>query len=483
MSVSAPTAQGPQGGAALRRALVIAVAALVAGALAVVAPVPGVGLAVIALAVVAVSRVPMPRLARVLVLVTAVAAIAGPNLAAPAAPWLFGFRVLIVALGLGALGYLLMRGSIVLPAGMVAPAGIIAVWVVWSGLSMAWADDIIAAARWTLFLSMMGGMAIAIGMIARDRRWMLRILITLGVTFAVAVAIAFMELVLHIRLPTSALLGRSSDTAFGATSLFGNQNNFATYLTLTLPYLLVLPVVFRDVRIQAIGVAGSFAALVGLLFSGSKSNLIATGIIVIGLVVVLASDRRNRGRLVAAVVVGALAALIVIPSVQGGGVIKLPERAVTKFDFGILSQQAASDTGSGGVRSSLAIDGLRMVGETGGLGVGAGNAEVRVRALTNFPGVANLHDWWLEVMVNGGFIGFALYLAFFVILLRGQLLVARRTGDPLLRYLGLAGSLALMGFVFGSLGPSTAIHFAPMWITFGLGMGTLALARREEAAP
>jgi hypothetical protein len=47
------------------------------------------------------------------------------------------------------------------------------------------------------------------------------------------------------------------------------------------------------------------------------------------------------------------------------------------------------------------------------------------------------------------------------------------------RYAGTAGTLALTGWIVGSLGPSTAIHFAPMWITFGLAMATLALAARE----
>jgi len=44
--------------------------------------------------------------------------------------------------------------------------------------------------------------------------------------------------------------------------------------------------------------------------------------------------------------------------------------------------------------------------------------------------------------------------------------------------MGLAGALALLGFITGSLGPSTAIHFAPMWITFGLCLTTIVLARR-----
>ena len=42
--------------------------------------------------------------------------------------------------------------------------------------------------------------------------------------------------------------------------------------------------------------------------------------------------------------------------------------------------------------------------------------------------------------------------------------------------------LALVGFLVGAMGPSSVIHFAPMWITFGLGMLTLILARADRDA-
>jgi teichuronic acid biosynthesis protein TuaE len=271
--------------------------------------------------------------------------------------------------------------------------------------------------------------------------------------------------------------------AFGATSLFGNQNNFATYLTLCLPYFLALVVVFRDVRLRALGIVGSGAALVALLFTGSKSNLLAGGLVLLGLLAVLGLDRRRRRQFAVALAMAALAVALVVPSVLGGGLIPLPERAVAKFDFGILSAQVEAQTGSGAVRTTLLEDGLGLVGESGGLGVGAGNAETHVRALANFPGVGNLHDWWLEVLVNGGLVGLALYVAFYLALMQGQMRAARRSPSPLVRYLGLAGSLALLGYIAGCLGPSTAIHFAPMWIAFGLGMLTLVLARRAAGEP
>jgi O-antigen ligase len=464
-----------------RPALGLAAAALAASALAVWMPLAGLGLAVLGVCGVLLLRVPLPRLARVGVVVTAVAAILGPNLALPNAPGLFAFRVLIVLLALGALAYLLLDGRIVIPAGLSLPGALLVLWFLWMCLSVGWAEDLAAAGRWVLFMGMMGGLALGIALACRTPRRARILLWTLAGTFGGALAVAYMELVLHVRLPTSALLGLNPDVAFGATSLFGNQNNFATFLTLSLPYFLALVVVFRDVRLRALGIVGSGAALVALLFTGSKSNLLAGGLVLLGLLAVLGLDRRRRRQFAVALTMAALAVALVVPSVLGGGLIPLPERAVTKFDFGILSAQVAAQQGSGAVRSSLLEDGLNLVGETGGLGVGAGNAETHVRALANFPGVGNLHDWWLEVLVNGGLVGLALYVAFYLTLLQGQMRAARRSPAPLVRYLGLAGALALVGYIAGCLGPSTAIHFAPMWIVFGLGMLTLVLARRAAA--
>ena len=81
----------------------------------------GVGLAVLVLAVALIRDVPMRRLAPVAVVITALAAIAGPNLAAPGAGLPVRFRILIVLLGLGVVGYLLMDGRLVLPARPAAP--------------------------------------------------------------------------------------------------------------------------------------------------------------------------------------------------------------------------------------------------------------------------------------------------------------------------------------------------------------------------
>ena len=468
-------------GAAPRPALVAAlVGAVLAGAFAVWQPLVGLALAVVVVIAVLLRDLPMRRLAPALVVVTALAAIAGPNLAPPGAGGVFLFRILIVLLGLGALGYLLMDGRLALPAGLPRPAGILGVWLLWTALSIGWAENVAAAVRWSAFMAMMIGLALAVALLCRRRRRAQILLWALACAFALACLVAMAEVATGLHLPTFRAGTENRGGLIGVGSLFGNQNNFAAFLSISLPYFAVLPIVFRDVRLRAVGFAGAGIALIFILLAGSKSGLLSAGFVVIGLLVLVGSDRRARGRLVVAGGIAVLAVALVVPILQGSGPVKLDERTVTKLDFNVLRSQVETQSGSGGVRSALLSDGLGIIVETNGLGVGAGNAETQVRALVNSPAVANLHNWWLEVLVDGGVVGLALYLLFFLTLLRRQARESRRTHDPFVRYMCLAGALSLIGWTIGSVGPSTAIHFTPMWIMFGLGMGALVLARQEE---
>ena len=356
-------------------------------------------------------------------------------------------------------------------------------WFLWSVLSLGWADDELAALRWTSFMAMMIGLAIAIAIICRDRRRAKILLWSLLGAFILACLIALAEVATGHHLPTFRQ-GREGRTGLiGVGSLFGNQNNFAVFLSLALPYLAVLPVVYRDVRLRMVGIAGSAAALLLILATGSKSGLLAAGLVILGLLLLVGTDRRERGRLIVAGAIAALAVVLVftVHRRQRARQARQPHR----HQAGLRPAGGPAPDAAGLGRRPGVAPGRRprtWWPTPTASGVGAGNAETHVRSLADFPGVANLHDWWLEVLVNGGVVGFALYLLFYLTLLRRQTRAARRTADPLVRYMCLAGTLSLVGWVIGSIGPSTAIHFAPMWIVFGLGMGALVLAAREAQA-
>lgn len=410
-----------------------------------------------------------------------VAAILGPNIAVPPGSGVFLFRVMIVILGLGVIGYLLMGGSIRYPGAIGVPSAVLGLMLVLAVMSLAWSENFSAAIRWTSFLAMMISLTIAIPICFTTRYRVIVLLKVLGWTFAAVTALSFIEIATGRHLPTSRLVGGSTGgAAFAATSVFGNQNNFATFLTLALPYFLVIPLLFTERRLRLIGLVGTLADLMALLLTGSKDNLLAAALVFVTVVFFLATDPAQRAKLLGAIAIVAVALVVIVPSLNGSGLIPLPKRAVDKFSFTLLEQEIATGQGSGGARASLLKDGIDFIGQTGGVGVGAGNAETHVLDLPVFPGVSNMHNWWLEVAVDLGLVGLALYVAFYLNLLIRQLRDARRATDPLVRYLCLSGTAALVGFIIGSLGPSTMIAFSPMWVMFGLSLTAIAVADRAR---
>ncbi len=477
MSVRVPTGPtGALGGVGIRAAVLVLVAAVAAGALAAYAPVPGVLLAVALVGVMLVRGRTLPELGRAAVLVALVTAIIGPNLGVPGRAEVFAFRLVAVLIILGIATWLLMGRGLPVPNGLGMPMALVAGWVGWALVSISWAGSTTDAIRWTTFLIISSGVMLAIPITASSRRYLSWVLGALGAAFVLSILGALAEVFAGVRFPASALTPREG--AFAATSFFGNQNNFATYLSLTLPYLVLLPVVARDARVRILGAAGAIVAIVFILFSGSKANLVAVGIILVGMLVVLATDRAMRRAFVASVVVVGAALALIIPSLFGAGIVPIPQQAVAKLSFSTLQAQVSSGQGSGAVRSTLLTKGIDIAASTGGVGVGAGNAENTVRSENGYEGVANLHNWTLEVLVDTGVVGLVLYATLYIFMLVGCFRAARGSGDPLMRYMGLAGLLALLGFITGSVAVSTVIAFAPMWITFGLCLATIVLARR-----
>jgi hypothetical protein len=112
--------------------------------------------------------------------------------------------------------------------------------------------------------------------------------------------------------------------------------------------------------------------------------------------------------------------------------------------------------------------------------VGPGNAEIVVGRQNPAFTVLNLHDWWLEVFVDGGLPALLIFLTLYLALLTASVRVARHARDHLVRYLGLATAVALAGFSVAIVGPSTAIYFPPMAILFGLAVAVVLRARRTD---
>ena len=416
------------------------------------------------------ARLPVRWLLAAGLIALPVLAVLGPALALPQLKPLFGFRVVLALVGLGGVLWLIaVRRRWRLEGGTYV--ALFAAWVCWLLITLAWAPDPAAGPRYLFLLLGLGAVAAATastGLSERRLRWLL---LGLAAVYGLSLLIGLAETQVHLHLPTAspAYRGRATPAAF-----FFNTNDFATYLALCWPFVLLLPSYRRRAGTIALVVLALLATAGVILFTGSRVSVLAIAFetLIVAVVVALRAGRWGRIAVAVLAVVALLGMGLLLAGVGG--------RFGASFSLSKLVGQVHSGSGSGAIRSELQTAGLRAASTRWFLGVGPGNAEIVVGRQNPGFTVLNLHDWWLEVFVDGGLPALLIFLTLYLALLAAVVRVARHARDHLVRYLGLATAVALAGFSVAIIGPSTAIYFPPMAILFGLAVAVVLRARRTD---
>jgi teichuronic acid biosynthesis protein TuaE len=450
-------------------------------------PLPALGLLVV-LAVIAFVLLARPRLARLRVssllvaglVVLPAAALLGPSFAVSAFPQLFLFRLVLA--GIVALGvtYLIVRRE-PLPFAAQDVALPIVLWFAWLLIGLAWSADKPGALNYLAIVVTMMALMLATAAAGGTRRRLIWLGCFLVLAYLFVAGFSMLEARFGVRLPTSRLITAVTSQTYAVTSVFVNQNDLATYLAFCWPFMLCAFFFTRKLRWLALDVLLILLGAAAFVRTGSRSSLVAAGISTLAAVVLFwhlsARFSPRTGKIITAVV-----AVVLVASAGYLLFNDSQSDMLRQFRLEALLSQAQAGKGSGEIRSSLTSRGFQIAGSTFLLGAGPGQAESIISSGTNALGISNLHDWWLETYANGGLVGFALHLTFFVLLVVALWPIARGDPDPLTRYLASGTVLALLGWTVGAVGPSSSVSFAPLWILYGLGLAVISRSRLAAAA-
>lgn len=409
-------------------------------------------------------------------------ALLGPSFAAPAFPQAFLFRVVLaLVVFAGVCFVLVVRDPLPFAAKDLALPAVL--WFAWLLLSVAWAPDKLVALNYVAIVVTMAAVLAATAAAGGTRRRLRWFGWSMIVGYAFIVGFTLLEARFGIRLPTSRLLTTVTSQTYAVTSVFHNQNDLATYLAICWPFM--LSAFFFTRRAAWLALTAVFILLGGYAFvrTGSRSSLLAAGISSLAAILLFWHLGPRLSRRTGKLAVGVVIVLILV----AGGWLLLNDSQnsmLRQFRLEALIGQAQSNTGSGAIRTSLTARSLQIAGASYLRGAGAGQAEGIIGSGIDALGISNLHNWWLETYADGGVVGFALHLVFFILLVLALWPIARRDPDPFVRYLASGTVLALLGFTIGAVGPSSSVGFAPMWILYGLGLAVVSRARlgaRERA--
>lgn len=317
---------------------------------------------------------------------------------------LFGFRIFPIML---VAGYLLSNRQprIENTAASQSVLWVFFAWLMWgvgSGLWAPalsdWGSDIFNIASGLLFL-----LALLLATFDSSRAILqLRFYWVLAYLAAVAIAMVERKTGMHLRSTWSLNAGLHALAAL-SQSTFGNPNNFAAYAVLSAPLALwgALDSVRHRRVVAGFFYAGAVATIPVVLFmTASRLAMAAFGLQLLALWVL--SSRVPRLFLLSTAI------LVVMGAYGARTLIRNPIIAIKMIK---APNEIANANGSIGARIKLSLAGLWMVGETAGLGVGAGGFTEMVDSPEQPYGTSkltNAHNYWIEIASQYGLLVTAL---------------------------------------------------------------------------
>ncbi|HEX7455998.1 MAG TPA: O-antigen ligase family protein [Candidatus Nanoarchaeia archaeon] len=361
--------------------------------------------------------------------------------------------------------------------------GFFIAWLLASAVSYFWIIDFEKYFRYNVLLVTNIFFGFTLIFFLQDRETLHRIWKLLLITFGAALFIALLEIFFGFRLPGSGLLGEQKRLQLFVSSFFHHPNDFASYISLSLPFLTLMPLNKTYEKYKWwIFISVLLAAFI-LTFTGSRINYVAT---IIGLLLAAWILKKEAVKQILAYLAILVVAFFSLIPASGPEIavktLKIFDQALNKkayfsltegAELGSVMKELVGNSGSAAVRKNLMINSYQIVKEKPGsffIGLGAGQVEKYMEQFGNTKDVANLHNWWLEVLVDHGiFIGFG-YMILFLWLLREIYKKALKTKDNFLKYINYSLVVILIVFVLTSISPSSSVGYAPLWLTLGLAL-------------
>jgi len=383
---------------------------------------------------------------------------------------LFPYRIFLVLLWGLFVARMLVQGKVMLPVSRVKPyMAFLGLWVAYAVISLGWAAVKGDAIRHLIFLFMGVSLIFFALYYLRSYRDLQRLYwIWLGI-FCGMVALGFWEHLTGQHLPVSGYFGETrARFMYRPTGVFKNPNDYATFLALSIPFALGLLRYAKRWLPRLIGLSTALAAFYLIVVTGSRANILAVLLELVFLVLLL-TDISQKVKVATAATVCVAIALFLLP----GPIHELAAKITREFSS--IATQAELSTGSVAIRTNLALDGLVFLYSTAGFGVGAGNAEYWMANYARYDtaGILNLHNWWLEILVNYGLFIFVGYVMFYASLVWQLWRIWRTTDRGRNRMIVEALLVALIGFLVASISSSSIMALTPQWLLFAFALAFL----------
>ena len=253
-------------------------------------------------------------------------------------------------------------------------------------------------------------------------------------------------------------------------SLFANPNNYATFM---LAGVFISYINFSNSKnkfIKVFFLTVLISSITLIIRSNSRANILGL-IIGLGLMLLLKYLKKIKVKKFL-ILIGVLVVFLLFPNL-----FKILFTTVTgklQFDFGRAS-------GSEMVRLNLIRNGLEFLKDTSGFGTGAGNIEYWMtnKGIYYVSNIANIHSWWMEILVGYGIFIFIGYIVIYSSLVKNFYKASIESDDKFVRETSLGFFGFMIAFIVGSISSSSNISAEWLWVLWGIIIAFTSYIERE----
>ena len=354
------------------------------------------------------------------------------------------------------------------------------IWLSYAILSLSWADYPVDAIRHIAFL-FMGCSLIFFAILyfnqLKDlyRFYLIWIIITIPL-----IGIGLWEVFTGNHLPNSNYFGmrRLDYQIFRPSSVFGNTNDFASFLTLSIPFVWVwMRYSAQKWLNKIIGIALLAIAFFLLAKTSSRANFLAVALEILFIFFFLFRLRR-RIRISFSISLIIILSFIFLPQIP----LKIFHRTYGFFENFTTPYQLTA--GSTIVRINLIKNSIYFLVTHFGFGVGAGNIEKHIAHFAKYPtyGITNPHNWWVEILADYGLFIFIGYLFFYLGLIYNLWRTWHKISNRQEKMICEALLISLIGFSLASISPSSIMALEYHWIFFAFVLAFLNYFRLKSTS-
>ncbi|MCR6596428.1 O-antigen ligase family protein [Bacillus halotolerans] len=390
---------------------------------------------------------------------------------------LFLYRLLLIAAGcLHLVGVLRSRTHIERWNGLQVKGILLffAFWFLYGLISLLWAKSVTDGLKYLALLAMgIFFIYLIVMYVQKMERLMIIYSIWLVMTVFLMI-IGFYNHITHHHLPSSTLYSGPEYKQHYPTSVFFNQNDFATFLSISFFFYIAMVKNIKNGYLKGIGLVLSLGTLYLIFVTGSRASLLGVFAgIAVYIFIVLPPVLKKIAIWLSAAGIAVFAALFASRIFAVFWKLFLAPQTSHSFQETLPSNVA---------RANLLKNAWHFFLDSYGFGVGAGNVSYYLEhhALYDTDNVTEVHNWLAEILANFGLLIMLGYLAIYLYLIWVLYKFYERKMENQSRLITEGLITAMVSFLVSSISPSSVSNLFFHWVFLALVIAAVNVLRRSR---